>query len=60
MAGSNYQKYKESQNAWQRAHMRQFLFKFNISDDSDIIGKLDAVENRTDYIRQLIRKDLKK
>lgn len=60
MADSKYQKYKTSQNAWQKAHMRQFQIKFNIDDDADIIEKLDAVENRTDYIRQLIRKDLQK
>jgi hypothetical protein len=58
MAESKYQKYKASQNAWQRAHMRQIQIKFNVIDDRDIIEKLDTVENRTDYIRQLIRKDL--
>ena len=32
---------------------------FDLINDGDILYKLECVENKTDYIRQLIRNDLK-
>lgn len=36
----------------------KFCLKLNDINDSDIIDALWSVENKTDYIRQLIRDDL--
>lgn len=36
----------------------QFHLKLNITTDKDIIDKLNAVENKQGYIKELIRRDL--
>lgn len=36
----------------------KFCLKFNDINDSDIIEALWSVDNKTDYIRKLIRDDL--
>lgn len=38
---------------------RQIKFKFSINTDADILEKLDSVENKQGYIKELIRKDIK-
>ena len=38
----------------------QILLKLNKNTDSDILLKLDKVENKQGYIKQLIRKDIKR
>lgn len=35
-----------------------FCFKFLVPQDNNVIKKLQSVENKTDYIRKLIEKDL--
>lgn len=42
------------------ANTRQIMLKLNKGTDSDILEKLDAVENRQGYIKTLIREDIKK
>jgi len=37
-----------------------FAFRFNNLKDAEIIAKLKAVENQTDYIRKLIANDINK
>lgn len=37
---------------------RRIAIKLNIGTDSDILAKLDALENKQGYIKSLIRKDL--
>ena len=49
---------KRAQAKYQREKLRQYVVKFS-RVDQDIIDKLEATENKTDYIRQLIKKDLK-
>lgn len=38
---------------------KQIKLNFNLESDKDILEKLEAVESKADYIRQLIRKDIK-
>lgn len=38
----------------------QILLKLNKNTDLDILRKLNAVENKQGYIKQLIRKDIKR
>ena len=37
---------------------KQYHFKLNRVDDADVIAKLDEVENRQGYIKELIRRDM--
>lgn len=41
-------------------HTRQIRFKFNLKTDADILAKLDSLENRTAYVKDLIRADIAK
>lgn len=48
-----------SQRKYDDNHCRQVHFKLNLKTDADILGKLDSVENKQGYIKQLIRNDIK-
>lgn len=37
---------------------RTFYIRLNKETDADIIEKLESVQNKTDYIRELVRKDM--
>ena len=37
---------------------RPVMIKLNLRTDADIIEKLDSVENRQGYLKQLIRQDI--
>ena len=41
-------------------HTRQIKFKFNLETDADILAKLDEVENKQGYVKELIRADIKR
>ena len=45
---------------YQKANMTMVTLKFHNKSDLDVINKLQSVENKTDYIRQLILKDIGK
>lgn len=47
-----------SNEKWRKANTKIVNMRFNIDSDADILEKLDQVENKADYIRQLIRKDI--
>lgn len=49
---------KEVSKKWSKEHTRCINVRYNIENDKDILDKLDSVDNKGDYIRQLIRKDL--
>lgn len=38
---------------------RQIQLKLNKDDDADILAKLDSLDNKQGYIKELIRKDIK-
>ena len=40
-----------------RDNYRSFLFKFRYGKDDDIIQKLETVNNKSEYIKNLIRSD---
>lgn len=48
------------QARYDAANTRKVTFKFNTGTDADILAKLDGVNNKQGYIKQLIREDLKK
>jgi len=43
---------------YQKANMTAVKVRFHNEHDREVIDKLKTVENKTDYIRQLILKDL--
>ena len=44
---------------YDKTHTRSVIFKFNTSNDADILFKLDKVENKQGYIKELIRNDIR-
>lgn len=42
-----------------KKNCKTYLIKLTLSTDADIIEKLDSVDNRQGYIKNLIRNDLK-
>jgi hypothetical protein len=54
--------YSEKQNVRQirsdKKNCKVYAIKLTRSTDADIIEKLDSVENRQGYIKELIRRDL--
>lgn len=36
----------------------QYVFRFRLGADADIVDKLASVPNKTDYLRQIIREDV--
>ena len=51
---------KKADEKWKKANLRQIKFSFNRTGDKDVLDKLDSVENKTEYVRELIRDDIKK
>ena len=43
---------------YDKEHTKSMLFKFNTTNDADILAKLDAVGNKQGYIKSLIREDI--
>lgn len=37
---------------------RQYVMRLRLMADADIIEKLDSVQSKTEYIRNLVRRDL--
>jgi hypothetical protein len=45
-------------NKWDSNNTRRITCKFMLKSDADILKQLDKQDNKTDYIRRLIRADL--
>lgn len=43
---------------WASNNLRQIKFSFHLEKDSDIIEKLDSVDNMQGYVKELIRADI--
>lgn len=50
----------KAQAKYDRDHTRQVLLKLNKTSDADILLKLDSVDNRQGYLKELVRNDMKK
>lgn len=44
---------------WQKENTKIIPVRLNLDGDKDIIRKLDEKENKSGYIKDLIRKDIK-
>lgn len=47
-------------NEWRKSHTRRVTILLNNNTDRDILERLDSISNKQGYIKELIRKDLKK
>lgn len=50
----------KAQRKYDTKNTKSYYIKLNKKNDADIIEKLDTVENRQGYIKNLIREDLHK
>ena len=48
----------EAQKAWRRSHNIRVVMGLNRNTDKDILDKLETVESKQGYIKELIRRDL--
>lgn len=51
---------KKAVAKYKQKYIRQIVLRLNKKTDSDILTKLDAVDNRQGYIKKLIREDIDK
>lgn len=51
---------QEAFRRYQKKAQKRYQLAFHKEYDKDIIAKLDQVESKCDYIRQLVRADIKK
>lgn len=49
-----------AQKKYNAENLKRLNVQFNINTDEDIIAKLDSVDNKAAYIKQLIRNDILK
>lgn len=49
-----------SNEKYRKKHMKRIAFYLRNEEDADVIAKLESVSNKVDYIRSLIREDMKK
>lgn len=49
---------KRAQIKYDKTNTRKITFKFNLKTDADILERLDSVDNRQGYIKELIRSDI--
>lgn len=50
---------KRANAKYDKANTKQIVLKLNIKTDADILARLEEVENKQGYIKQLIREDVK-
>lgn len=51
---------KKAQSKYDAKATKLVTMKLNLKTDADILAKLDEVENKQGYIKELIREDIKK
>lgn len=53
------QRQKASRRKYDSTKTKQFIMRLRIGADADVIEKLDSVPSKTEYIRSLVRQDIK-
>lgn len=51
---------KRANAKYDKSNTKMMSFKFNLQTDADILDRLASVPNKQGYIKELIRKDMKK
>lgn len=50
---------KRAQDKYRQVATRTFSFRFNRDNDADVIEMIELADSKQDYVRSLIRKDIK-
>lgn len=50
----------KASNKYNRENTKTFMLKVNKHTETDILNKLESVDNKAGYLKQLIRDDLNK
>ena len=50
---------KRASAKYEANHTRQIKLKLNLETDKDILNRLDSVDNKQGYIKDLIRKNIR-
>lgn len=50
---------KRASSKYEAEHIKKMTFKFNLEHDRDILERLEQVDNKNGYIKELIRKDIR-
>lgn len=50
---------KRAREKYEKINTVQFKMKLNRNTDADILAKLESVDNKQGYIKELIRDDIK-
>ena len=59
--GKVYESSLKASTEWKKTHIKQIKFDFLVDKDADVINAiLTTLPNKTEYIRQLVREDIKR
>lgn len=58
MEKKRYESTRIATEKWKKENTKQIKFNFNVHTEADIIAKLESVDNKIEYVRNLIRKDI--
>ena len=50
---------KRAKKKYDSLRTKQYVMRLRIGADADVIEKLDSVPSKTEYIRELVRRDIK-
>ena len=50
---------KDADRRYDATHTKQIMLKLNLETDADILKRLEEVENKQGYIKDLIRADIR-
>ena len=50
---------KRAKAKYDRLRTKQYVMRLRIGADADVIKKLDSVPSKTEFIRELIRRDIR-
>lgn len=51
---------KRAKRKYDSSRTTQFVFRLRLNQDADVIGKLKSVPSKTEYLRKLVRMDMKR
>lgn len=50
---------KESRRKYDSMKTKQYIMRLRIGADADVIERLDSVPSKTEFIRELVRRDIR-
>lgn len=53
------QRQAASRRKYDSTKTKQYVMRLRIGADADVIGRLDSVPSKTEFIRELIRRDIR-